>query len=347
MKRFKSAGLLLLAVVALTACNDKGFKTSPSGLKYKIIRGQENGKDSAMDGNVLKLGMIVRLSGHKDSTLANSYGKLPFFTSVRVAPPGQAVYDPSELFPGLRKGDSLIVVVHVDSAIKKGVIPETQIPAPLQKGDRITYTYKVLEIFKSDSLARIDYQKEMIKDAPRQQKEQEEKMAKLKPELEAKQKAEDAELAQSGEKAKQIAAVADYLKKKGISATQTPLGTFIKQDNPGTGAPVADGKYVTVKYTGRKILNDSIFEGPNSFTAKVGMGGAIRGFEDGLKQFRQGGKGVIYIPGYLAYGKTPPQGAPFKSYEPLSFDVEIAAVSDTMPAQKMPPQPSAKQEPKK
>jgi len=207
-----------------------------------------------------------------------------------------------------------------------------------------------LEIFKSDSIARIDYQKEMVKDAPRQQKEQEEMMAKMKKEMEAKNKVEDAELEKSGEKAKQVALVEDYLKKKGITASKTPLGAFFKMDNTGTGAPVSDGKYVTVKYTGKKVVNDSTFEGPSSFTAKVGVGGAIRGFEDGLKQFRQGGKGSIYIPGYLAYGKTPPPGSPFKEYEPLYFEIEIAAVGDSMPAPQMPPpapQPPAKKENKK
>ncbi|SDD88725.1 FKBP-type peptidyl-prolyl cis-trans isomerase [Niabella drilacis] len=348
MKRFRSAGLFLFTAMAFTACNNTDFKTSPSGLQYKIFSGA--GKDSAVDGNVLKLNMIVRLSGHKDTVLANTYGKLPFFTAVRALPPGQSVYDPSELFHGLKKGDSLVVLIHIDSAIKKGILPEAQLPPYLKKGDRITYTYKVLELFKSDSIARADYQKEMVKDAPRQQKEQEEMMAKMKKEMEAKQKVEDAELEKSGEKAKQTAEVEEYLKKKGINAAKTPIGAFVKLDNPGTGAPVADGKYVTVKYTGKKVLNDSTFEGPSSFTTKIGVGGAIRGFEDGLKQFRQGGTGAVYIPGYLAYGKTPPQGAPFKEYEPLYFEVEIASVSDSMPAPQMPPpapQPPAKKEPKK
>ncbi|MCF3108393.1 FKBP-type peptidyl-prolyl cis-trans isomerase [Niabella sp. CC-SYL272] len=335
MKRFRTIGLFLFTAIAFTACKNTEFKTLPSGLKYMIIPGE--GKDSAAVGNVLKLNMKVRLSGNKDTVLADTYGKLPFYTAVRALPPGQSLYDPSELFPRLKKGDSLVVLIYVDSAIQKGMLPEAQLPPYLKKGDKLTYTYKVLEIFKSDSIARADYQKEMIKDAPRQQKEQEAMMMKMKDEKEAAQKAEDAALEQSGEKAKQTAFVEGILKQKGINASKTPLGAFIKLDSPGTGAQVADAKYVTVKYTGKKMLNDSTFEGPSSFTTKVGIGGIIRGLEDGLKQFRQGGKGTVYIPGYLAYGKTPPPGAPFKEYEPLSFEVEIAAVSDSMPAPQLPP----------
>lgn len=334
MKRFRIIGLFLFTAIVFTACKNTEFKTLPSGLKYMIIEGA--GKDSAVAGNVLKMNMKVRLTGSKDTILADTYGKLPFYTAVRVPPPGQFLYDPSELFPRLKKGDSLVVLMYVDSAIQKGMLPEAQLPPYLKRGDKITYTYKVLEIFKSDSIARADYQKEIIKDAPRQQKEQEARLIKMNKEKEAAQKAEDAALEQSGEKTKQTVFVEDYLKRKGISASKTPLGAFIKLDNPGSGTPVVDSKYVTVKYTGKKIVNDSIFEGPSSFTTKVGIGGIIRGLEDGLKQFRQGGKGTVYIPGYLAYGKMPPPGAPFREYEPLFFEIEITAVSDSMPAPQMP-----------
>ncbi|WP_018629479.1 FKBP-type peptidyl-prolyl cis-trans isomerase [Niabella aurantiaca] len=320
MKRLKTAGLFLFTAIAFTACKNTEFKTSPNGLKYKIIG--SNGKDSSKDGTVLKMQMTVRVSGHKDTVLADTYGKLPFYTGIRPFPPGQPIYDPAEVFKYLKKGDSLIAIVYIDSAIKKGMLPETQMPPYFKKGDRITSTYKVLEIFSSDSLARADYQAE----------------------IEKVQKNEEVALEKSGEKAKQTAVVENYLKTKNISAVKTPLGAFVKVENPGSGAPVADKKFVTVKYTGKKVLNDSTFEGPNSFTTQIGVGGAIRGFEDGLRQFKQGGKGVVYIPGFLAYGKTPPPGSPFKEYEPLYFEIEIANVSDSMPAPQIsvPPPPAKK-----
>ncbi|MBO9594554.1 MAG: FKBP-type peptidyl-prolyl cis-trans isomerase [Niabella sp.] len=316
MKRLRTVGLFLFTAVAFTACkNNTEFKTTHSGLKYKIFG--SGGKDSLSEGSVLKMNMTVKVSGHKDTVLADTYGKLPFFTGARPYPPDQPIYDPAEVFKYLKKGDSLVAIVYIDSAIKKGMLPEAQMPPYFKKGDQIIYTYKVLDVFNADSVARKDYQAE----------------------IEKLQKNEELALEKSGEKAKQTAEVENYLKNKNISTVKTPLGAFVKVDDPGTGAPVADKKFVSVKYTGKKVLNDSTFEGPNSFTTQIGVNGAIRGFEDGLRQFKQGGKGVIYIPGFLAYGKTPPPGAPFKEFEPLYFEVEVTEVGDTMPQTKIITQP--------
>ena len=328
MRRSKILGAMVFAATAFVACNNVDYQTSPNGLKYKIFDG--GGKDSTKEGNVLKMNMTVKLSGSKDTLLVDTYGKMPFFQPVQSVPAGQPFYDPAEVFNKLKKGDSMIAVIYIDSAISKGLTQEAQLPPFMKKGDKLTYTYKVLEVFTQDSIARADYQKEMEKDAPRQKKEQEEMMKKFKKEQEDKQKAEEAELEKSGEKAKQNKEVQTYLDGKKITATQTPVGTFIKVDDPGAGAQVVDGKYVTVKYDGKKVRNDSTFDA-NQITVKLGDQPFIRGFEDGLRQFKQGGKGVIYIPGYLAYGKEGGGGA-FQPYEPLYFKVEIVAVSDTDPA---------------
>lgn len=313
MKRFRRVGLFLFAAITFTACKNTEFRNSPNGLKYKILG--SNGKDSTPDGSILKMNMTVKLSGHKDTLLGDTYDKIPYYTSTKPFPPGQPIYDPAEVFKYLKKGDSLVAIVYIDSAIKKGMLPEAQMPPYFKKGDQIIYTYKVLDVFNADSLARSDYQKEMEKA----------------------QKKEEMTLEKSGEKTKQQTEVENYLRTKNINAVKTPLGAFVKIDNPGTGAPVADKKFVTVKYTGKKLLVDSTFEGPNTFTMQIGVGGAIRGFEDGLRKFNQGGKGVVYIPGYLAYGKTPPPGSPFKEFEPLYFEVEVTEVSDTMPQTKIVP----------
>lgn len=331
MKRLHIFSLVVIAALAFTACKDANYKTTPSGLKYKIIEG--GSKDSTKEGDVLKMHVIQKISGGKDTVLTDTYGKMPAFVKVQAPMAGQPSYGPDEVFKYLRKGDSLVTVLFVDSLIKKGVAQEGSLPPFLKKGDKITFTFKVLEVFKNDSLAQADYQKEMELDAPRQAKEQEEMMEKMRKEQEAAQKKEVDSLKKAGAVAKQEQEVAGWLSSKGITATKTALGTFVKIDNPGTGAQVADGKFATVKYTGKKILADSTFES-NSFTMPIGKGGSIPGFEDGLKQFKQGGKGTIYIPGYLAYGKNHPPI--FKPYEALSFDVEITEVSDKDPSA-MPP----------
>ena len=340
MKRLQILGLVVCAAMAFTGCKDANYKTSPNGLKYKIIDG--GGKDSVKEGDVLKMNMVVKLSGSKDSVLHDSYGKMPMFTKVQAMPIGQPIYSPDEIFTLLKKGDSAVVVTYVDSAITKGLVAEAQLLPFMKKGDKITYYYKVIEVFKNDSLAQADYQKEVERDAPRAKKEAEEMAEKMLKEQKAVLKKEIDSLNKIGAVAAQEREITGFLQGKGIAATKTPMGTFVKVDNAGTGASVIDGNYVTLKYTGKKILADSTFES-NSFTVQIGKAATIPGFEDGLKQFKEGGKGTIYIPGYLAYGKNNPPI--FKQYEAISFAVEITKVSDTEPAPE--PHPAPAEQPKK
>ncbi|MBZ4191245.1 FKBP-type peptidyl-prolyl cis-trans isomerase [Niabella beijingensis] len=319
MKQLKTLGLVVFAAAAFTACNNTEFKTTASGLKYKIYEG--GSKDSVKIGEVLKFNVTQKVSGTKDTTLYNSYETMPEYMPLQTVPPGQGDYSPIEILPKLKKGDSAVIIMFVDSLIKKGLAQEAQLPPFMKKGDKFIFTFKVLEVFKNDSLAMLDRQKEMEAYQKRE---------------EAKQKADSIAFEKSGGKQKQIAAVEEYLKKKNITATKTALGTFVKIDAPGDGAPIANGKFVTVKYNGKHLLTDSTFQS-SSFTVPIGQQGSIPGFEDGLKQFKKGGKGVIYIPGFLAYGKTPPPGSPFKEYEPLYFEVEITDVSDNMPQPQAPP----------
>lgn len=334
MKRLHILGAVAIAASVFASCQNADFKTTASGVKYKIFEGDS--KDSTKEGDVLKMHVTQKISGSKDTTLIETYGKMPAFVKVQTPPPGQGTYGPDELFKQLKKGDSLVSVLFVDSLIKKQLMAEAQLPPFMKKGDKITLTFKVLEVYKNDSLANLDYQKEMAKDAPRQQKEQEEMMKKMMAEQEAAQKADIAELEKSGEKAKQVKAVQDYISAKGFTSVQTPKGAFVKIDNPGTGAQVANGKFVQVKYTGKTLDKDSTFDS-GEIPVQIGQGGSIPGFEDGLKMFKQGGKGIIFIPGYLAYGKDG-FGGKFKPYQPMYFNVEISSVSDQAPQMPQGPQ---------
>ncbi|MCD2421953.1 FKBP-type peptidyl-prolyl cis-trans isomerase [Niabella pedocola] len=328
MKQLQTIGLCLFTAVAFTACKNADFKTTATGLKYKIIEG--GSKDSTKTGDVLKFHVIQTVSGAKDTVMYNSYNTMPEYMPIQQLMPEQTNYSPLEVLPKLKKGDSLIAILFVDSLIKKGQIQEAQMPPFLKKGDKITFTFKVLEVFKKDSLAMADRQKE----GEAYQKREE-----------AKQKAVVDAFEKAGGKDKQIKDMEAYLKKKNITAVKSALGTFVKIDNPGTGAQVADGKFVTLKYAGKTVEGDKPFDA-NTMTAQVGSGGTIPGFEDGLKQFKEGGKGVIYIPGFLAYTQGAPQGAPFKAYDALYFEVEITHVGDAPPQQQQPVMPVPQEAPK-
>jgi FKBP-type peptidyl-prolyl cis-trans isomerase FkpA len=168
----------------------------------------------------------------------------------------------------------------------------------------------------------------MERDRPRQMKEQEAEMEKMAQKRLDDMQREDSELEKSGEMARQIEVITNYLKSKNINAQKTGKGTFVKINQQGAGPQAADGKYVNVKYTGKFLTTDSVFQA-NSYSFQLGKLAAIRGWDEGIPMFRQGGKGTLYIPGFLAYGKNPPPGSPFKVNEPLVFDIEVLSVSDT------------------
>ncbi len=319
MKRINFLLLVIAALALSVSCNKVSYKKTKSGLLYKIFPG--NSKDSLIKtGNVVKFMAIAKIN---DSVWYTSYGKMPAF--VQMMPVEKPGYDLLEILPLMRKGDSAVTVQIGDTLLNKGV----QLPVPVKKGDRLTTTIRILEVYTVDSLARADFEKEMEKDRPRQEKEQQEQMVKMMKEREEQQVKEDKDLEKSGEMAKQFKEVEDYIAAKKITAQKTGKGTYVYIQEQGTGPAATPGKYLNVKYTGRILATDSVFES-STIPLQVGKGAVIRGWDEGLLLFKQGGKGTLFIPGFLAYGSKPGPGS--KPFEALVFDVELLSVTDTMPA---------------
>lgn len=315
-------------ILSLTACKQLSYEKTKSGLVYKLISG--GGKDSvAKVGNIVKFHFIRKFN---DSVLYSSFGKMPSYLPLQ-ADPGMS-YSPVEVFFLARKGDSLITIESADTLLKKGLA--NQLPPNAKKGDRMTTYIKILEIFKNDSLAMPDYQAEMAKDKPRQDKEMQEMQEKNKAQIKEQMKKEWEEYKRTGEIEKGIKEMESFLAAKKIKAQKTADGTFVVVKEKGSGEPAVDGKFISVKYTGKILETDSIFES-NVYTFQMGGGNVIRGWDDGLRLFNKGGKGVLYIPGYLAYGKNPGPGN--KPFQALSFDVEVINISDKpeQPAAAVPP----------
>ncbi len=310
---------ILAAVVIIAGCNRLDYKKTKSGLLYKIIS-SGNSKDSiARENDYLKFNVITKLN---DSVLYSTYGKMPGYS--KVAPAGQADYSPVEIFGMLKKGDSAITVSLADTFIKRG--SASQLPFPVKKGDRIISTFKVIQVFKSESVLQADYNAEMTKDKPRQQKEMQEQMAKEKQLRKEQMAKEEEELQKSGEIDKEIKAMENYLASKKITAQKTGKGTFVFIKEEGSGPTAAQGDSVTVKYTGKILATDSVFQS-NSYTFPLGEGEVIPGWDEGIKLFKKGGKGTLFIPGFLAYGKN--ARPPFRPFEALIFDVEIVDVKSS------------------
>ncbi len=318
MKKTTYMLLWIAGMVGISCNNNMGYKKTKSGILYKMVI---TGKDSvAKEGNILKIQYTQKIN---DSLLGSSYGRMPAYAKIKQV--ADDAYSPEEVFKFLRKGDSVLVVQMVDSLMKK--LPPGSLPPFMKKGDKLVLGIKVEEVYTSDSLAMADSEKYKSVEQARQMEE----MKKMQENADAEMKAD---------LVGQTKEMEAWLAGKNIKAQKTGLGSYVVIKEPGTGMQVDEGKYLSVKYSGKKLSDGVEFENnmeggkpllPVVIGRRQGQGAVIRGLDDGLRLFKKGGKGTIYIPGALAYGRNPQPGSPFKVNEALIFDVEIADVSDTQP----------------
>lgn len=274
---------LVVAAGLLASCSDN-YKKTASGLVYKV---ESEGKGPvAKKGQILKFHFKQKV---RDSLLQETYGGVPAYAMVDSVGP---VYNAAEVFPLVKKGDSVVVVMLGDSINKKFGLPPF-----MKKEDKITLTLKVIDIFDNPDAATADRVKEYNK-----------------------------------QKDVQVKAFEAYMADKKGKMQKTPLGSYIDMTTAGDGPEVDSGKLVSLRYRGKLIPSGKVFEtnmdagGQPPIEFVVGDGRVIRGWEEGLTFFKKGGKGTIYIPAELAYGEQPgPGGQP---HQPLMFDIEILDVKD-------------------
>lgn len=104
-------------------------------------------------------------------------------------------------------------------------------------------------------------------------------------------------------------------------------GLKIEDPTVGTGAEAVEGKAVTVHYTGTLTNGtkfDSSLDRKEPFTFTLGAGQVIKGWEQGIKGMKVGGKRKLTIPADLAYGPNAVGSIPANST--LVFEVELLDV---------------------
>lgn len=309
MKQFRVGILAAFAMLLLAACGGSSFKKTKSGLMYKIIT---DGKNPVVkNGQVIKFEYVQKI---RDSILSGSADNGPAYVTIdsSITPD----YNPVEVFGLVSKGDSVVVIMEVDTLRKKA---GGQLPPFLKPKDKIILTMKVLNVFTTV--------------------EESEKDKQVVIEQMMKKQAAEAEV----QKGKDLKVLEDYLKSKNITAQKAPKGTLVEIKEAGSGLACDSGMYVTVNYTGQtlagKVFDSSIEPsfGHQPYTLQIGAHGAIEGWDDGLRLLRKGSKANLYIPSALGYGKRG-NGADIKPDENLQFYVEILDVKDKMPP---PPPPMA------
>ncbi len=300
MRTIRIFSVLALASVMIASCSQTSLKKTPGGMPYQVFSGKDTQK--VVVGDFIKASYIYKVN---DSVLFDTHDAMPVYIPVLAQ---TQPYDISEVWAGLKLGDSVVATQMLDTFIKR--MPES-IPPQFKKGDRIRIFAKILGIFKNDSLKNIDQKKTMDAFA-----------------------------------ANEVVVVENYLKEKKIVAQKTPSGAFVEIKNQGTGNNIDSGKYVTVNYTGTSFSGkkfdsntDTAFHHVEPLGFVVGAGQMIRGFDEGVRMMKPGGSARLYIPSLLAYGERP--GSPLiKPFEHLIFDVQIVEVKDApAPAKNIPPPP--------
>lgn len=298
MKKTTSFLFSVLALFLMQGCKQESFKKTKSGLLYKII---SDGK-----GPLVKKGEFIKVHyeqkinfarNNKDSILGTSYNGMPTYAPIDSVGP---TYNPVEVFPLLRKGDSLVVIMLADSLEKRS----GQLPPFINKKDKISLHLKVIDILPSEEALRVD-QQQII----------------------------------TAQKQKETEVLQNYITKNNINAVKLPSGVYYEIQSQGTGPKADSGKLVSVLYTGYTLdgkpfdsNTDSTKQSENGkhplepFEFIAGVQGSIQGMLEGVQYFNKGGKGRLFIPSMLAYGSNPPPGAPFKPFDNLIFEIEVIDV---------------------
>ena len=111
-----------------------------------------------------------------------------------------------------------------------------------------------------------------------------------------------------------------------ISAfTPLPSGVYYQDVAVGSGAVVTDSSTVTVAYRGYLADGRSFDSTATGQTRPFDLRGVIRGWQDGLRGARAGGRRRLIIPASEGYGNVTRQGIPAGSV--LYFVIDIASVS--------------------
>lgn len=308
MKTITWIASIVTLAFGLSSCSGGGgtYVKTESGMEYKIIT---KGKgDPIAYGDVMKFHFEQR---YKDSAMKNTYGQPPQYQPVDSSQLPPEYYG---IFKQVRKGDSIVTRILTDSVFKGGM---NMMPPGFKKGEYLLTTFKVLDILKPDS-AQEDFTREVQKFR------------------------EQDSIHAIAQKVKDDKILQDYITSNNINATKTEEGTYVEIQQPG-GTPATDGQTISVKYTGRFLDGeafdsnvDSSFHHTDPFTLTLGSGGAIRGFDDGLKLLGKGAKGRLFIPSVLGYGS---QGSgKIKPNTNLIFEIEVLDVQDPQPT---PVSPSA------
>jgi FKBP-type peptidyl-prolyl cis-trans isomerase FkpA len=242
-------------------------------IEYKIIPGKE--------GRQIKYGDIVRYRNVKyydDSVLTSPYDAIPQIVFIDSA---RADWSYIQILQHAKENDSIVTRVSVDSLTKLN----QPLPSFAKAGKYVGFRIKIMSIIDDRVTADV-----MMSDQVKQK-------AKIDSLLEEKQNLTNNKTIDS------------FLKSKNISAGKTALGTYVAIEEEGKGEKIRSGDSVSIIFTAT-TLNGKLFSSTydtaakvqRPFNFKVDDVSMLKGVNDGIKYFSNGGKGKLFIPSALAFG---------------------------------------------
>ncbi|MCU0439526.1 MAG: FKBP-type peptidyl-prolyl cis-trans isomerase [Raineya sp.] len=122
--------------------------------------------------------------------------------------------------------------------------------------------------------------------------------------------------------------ISEKMQMMGLVATQNLDGIIYSRTQSGVGEDVTkDSSRVTVKFIGKRVIDNTIFDSSESFQFRPYEAGNILGWRKGIPLIKKvGEKGYLFMPSRLAYGPSGRLG--IGPFTPLYFEVEILNVNN-------------------
>ncbi len=124
-----------------------------------------------------------------------------------------------------------------------------------------------------------------------------------------------------------------------LQPTGVPSITIATDASPATELGIADmvegsgdeakaGDTLTVNYCGVGLGGKTLFDSSytRGQTATFALDGVIQGWQEGVPGMKVGGSRLLVIPGAMAYGELPPEGAGIAPDETLIFVVTLESI---------------------
>jgi len=118
-------------------------------------------------------------------------------------------------------------------------------------------------------------------------------------------------------------AIQKYLSDRDWESTRTSSGLHYIIEEEGNGLNPTITSTVTVNYVG-KLTNGEIFDQNTNGPVSFPLQGVIRGWQEGIPFFSEGGSGVLLIPSHLGYGPAGSGGVPPNSV--MVFEIDLLMV---------------------